>query len=902
MGRPDTLLRVEPPVVTPARAVVRSWWSLPAAAVLERLHTTERGLSSTDAASRLAAAGPNRPAPPEEEAWYSDLLEELAEPTILLLLAVGVLYALFGDRRDAATIVVVILITIAAELVTERRAERAIAALASLRVPQAPVRRDGQVVALPTEAIVPGDVVLLEAGERVPADARLLASSALAADESPLTGESAPVTKAADAEIRSEAALAEHATMVYAGTSITRGRGTAVVVATGTTTELARIAQLVAEVEPVATPLQRELRRLSGALVWVALGASLLVPALLLGVAHQPWRDALLTGLTLAFATIPEELPLLITAVLALGSFRLARRHAVVKSLRAAEALGSVSVLVSDKTGTLTENRMAIDMVVGADGLRYPVVPDNRRAERAIRIGLLANDAVSAERGDPTDRAFFAAASRLGLDPERERQVASIQAAFPFSDAFRSVAVRSRRGEARIAVKGAPEAVLGRCTRELLPDGETGLEPAGRAHLLRLAEELATQGYRVLATADRRDDLGADASRAEVEADLTFVAFVALEDPVRAGARDAVADLAAAGVRLVMITGDHPATAAAVGRQLGLAESVPVLGSDLSGIDGGDGRRLAAFVAHHPVVARATPEQKFLIVQAIEAAGERVAVTGDGINDAPALARATVGVAMGRAGTDVAREAADLILADDNIATVVVAMREARHLYDNLRKAIRFYLAVKVALILATALPALVGVPIPFAPVQIIVLELLMDLGASVSFVAEPAEGDVMRRPPRDPRVRFLDRAVVTMILLGGLSLAAAVLAVYAWGRQTGLDLAQARTAAFATWLVGHVLLALVFRSEREPLARLGPFSNRVALGWMTAAVAVAVLAATIPFLRDALRTAAIPRDVWLAVVLVPLATMLWIEIVKWWRWRRTDARASYRVERGETP
>lgn len=867
-----------------------AWWSLPPQAALSQLHTNEQGLTAAEAARRLAESGPNQLTRPEDEAWYSELLEELTEPMILLLLAVGVLYAIFGERRDAITILIVILITIVAELATEWRAKRAIAALGALRAPQTPVQRDGQIVAVPVESVVPGDIVLLEAGERVPADIRLLSSSALAADESALTGESTTADKRADAAVAPQAALAERRTMMYAGTTVVRGQGTGIAIATGAMTELATVAQLVSEVESVPTPLERELRRLSGVLIWVALGASLLVPVLLLTVARQPWRDALLTGLTLAFATIPEELPILITAVLALGSFRLARRNAVVKTLQAAESLGAVSVLVSDKTGTLTENRMTVAAVVDADGVHHPLTATDPVSLRAISIGLLANDAVSAERGDPTDRAFFAATASLGLDTDHERAAATIITAFPFSDATRSVAVHYRMGQDdRMAVKGAPEAVLVHCARVRTAHGEMQLQPEARAALLSLAESLATQGYRVLAAAERAGDLPPEVPRETAEVDLTFVAFVLLQDPVRAGARDAVADLAAAGVRLIMVTGDHPATAAAVGRTLGLGDTTPVLGAALPTGERNDDR-LATFALNHPIVARATPEQKYRLVQALEEAGERVAVTGDGINDAPALARATVGVAMGKSGTDVAREAADLVLADDNIATVVRAVREARHLYDNLRKAIRFYLAVKVALILATVLPALVGIPIPFTPVQIILLELLMDLGASVSFVSEPPEGDVMRRPPRDPQARFLDRAMARMILLGGLSLAAAVLLVYGWARQSGLDLVEARTAAFATWLVGHVVLALTFRSEREPLARLGVFSNRVSLIWMAVAVGVAVLATTVPALESALRTTTLPGRAWFLIILVPLAATFWIEVLKWWHWRHGPA------------
>ncbi len=869
------------------------WWSRPTDRALTAFDSrADSGLTTAEADRRLTQVGPNLLAPAKEEPWYEEVAEALTEPLILLLIAVAVLYAMFGERGDAITILIVILITIAAEVATEFRAKRAIDALAALRAPHTPVVRDGSMSLVAVENIVPGDIVILEAGERVPADLRLLATTDLAIDESMLTGESLPIAKDASAALTAETPLAERTTMAYASTVVTRGEGRGLVVGTGPGTETARIAHLVQSIETQPTPLQIEMDRLARVLVWVALGASALVPALLLLVGHRGWREALLTGLTLAFATIPEELPLLITAILALGSIRLARRKAVVKSLQAAEALGSVSVLVSDKTGTLTENRMHVAGVVDSSGANHPVAAGDPLVTHAVRIGLAANDAVSAERGDPTDRAFFTAASAIGVDPAAERTAMAPIVTFPFSDTTRSVAARFHAdGAARIAVKGAPEAVLARCSRLLSNDHETDLTAADRDRLLTLANNLATEGFRVIATADRADDLPATSPRESIESKLTFVALVLLEDPVRPGAREAVTDLATAGVRAIMVTGDHPATAGAIGRQVGLGGAPPVTGADLPAATAGM-RALATFAMSHPIVARATPEDKFRLLDALEGAGERVAVTGDGINDAPALARSTVGVAMGKGGTDVAREAADLILADDNIATVVVAVREARHIYDNLRKAIRFYLAIKAALILVTLLPALFGQPIPFTPVQIILLELLMDLGASVSFVAEPAERDIMRRPPRDPHTRFLDRSLAEMVLLGGCSLAAAVLIVYEWAWQwADLSLDQARTAALATWLIGHVILAMTFRSEREPLIRLGLLSNRVALVWMATAVAIAVLAATAPFVHDRLHTAAIPNKAWVLIVLVPLVATSWVELVKMWRWRQPETR-----------
>lgn len=854
-----------------------------------------RGLSQAEAASRLEQSGPNQLRPARAEPWWEEALESIREPLQLLLLAIGVVYFLIGEIEDAITIVIVIVAVTSVEVFNELRAKRAVAALSSLGAPAATVIRDGVAAKVPASELVAGDLIVLVPGDRVPADIRLLDSAALRADESSLTGESMPVAKDAGALLSGDTELGDRATMVHAGTLITAGKAKGVVVATAQATELGRIAGLTEEARELPTPLQRAMRQLSGWLVWAALGISVLVPVLGVLLAGLSVEDMLLTGLTLAFATIPEELPILITIVLGIGSFKLARRGAIVKRLQAAETLGSVSVVATDKTGTLTENRMRVAEVFVEGELAAPDValraPTGRRL---FEMAVLASDAQTTRSnghvefiGDPTETALLAAAEVAGLGVDDIRARFRILEERPFDDDRKRMSVVAEAltgpdGDRVLAVKGAPESVLAECVGLSHGRPDDGLQ-AGRDAIQARADELAARGLRVLAVAERTlgPEEPSDRPAADAETGLTFLGLVGLEDPPRPEAATAVASLKAAGIRVLMLTGDHPTTAAAIAERVGIDGGQAIRGRDLDGLTETD---LTKAANEHSVFARITPEHKLRIVRALQAEGEVVAVTGDGVNDAPALREAAIGVAMGQKGTDVAREAADVVLADDNLATITAAVEAGRTLYANLRKAVRFYLAVKVALVSASLAAVLLRLPVPFEPVQIILMELFMDIGASMTFVTEPPEEDVMARPPRDARLPFMDRSMQFGIVAGGLSLSAAVLFAYLIATAQGLGQVQAQTAAFAAWMLGHVVLAAHMRTERASIVR-SLLSNRAFLVWAAAAVLIVVVGLALPFLQQRLHLEPLPVSVWLVVVGAALVLPSWWE--PWKRWRR---------------
>jgi len=825
------------------------------------------GLSSAEAAKRLALRRRIRPRGSLDLPFRRHLRATLTERLVLLLLAVCVIYAILGAFRDALVILGVIVIVVGLETWTEWRASRAIAALSVLSAPRALVWRDQRLQEVPPDELVPGDVILLSAGSRIPADARVLEADDLLVDESLVTGESQPV--------QPRGRLGEAAEL-KAGTHVLRGRASAVVTVVGEASTLGKVAAMVAETRGQRTPLQRRMAELARALLVAAVVVSLVVPLIGLLRGQNP-RDMVLTALTLAFATIPQELPVLVVAVLGLGSLRLVKRGAIIRHLGAAETLGATTLVCTDKTGTLTENRISLTSTVTAAS----VVEGRPGAREQIdRLGQLARLASEPPTGgdsrlaDPIDGAVWRATTAGWPEPPVR---------FGFDSARRMASGLVQLGDDLVlGAKGAPEAVLVRA--HWWRTGSGAAEPLGsdlRSQVVAAASELTAGGARVLAVGSRVIKGRPLGGPSQLERDLVFEGLLAFSDPLRPEVAQAVRELQGAGIAVTMVTGDQPATAAAVARAAGLGGPTFIAAQTKAWSDA----ELATHASRGCVVARARPEDKLRIVQAAASSGAVVAVTGDGVNDAPALEAAAIGVAMGRSGSDVAREAADLILADDNFATLARAAAEGRRLYENLRKAVRYYLAVKLALVAVTFVMAVTGRPLPFSPLQIVVLELFMDLGASVAFVNQPPEGDEMRRRPRDPRARIIDRRMLAGILAGGLTLAVLCGVTYLLGlRWLGVD--AARTLALASWLTGHAALGVVMGWERRPIEPRDLLANPAMLLWAGAALVFAAAILAWGPLQVLIHAGPVPVT---AAVLVPLAGLvvpLWLEALKRWRSR----------------
>ena len=852
------------------------WHAAPADAISARLGVDPAsGLNDEVAHNRFLVFGPNRLTAQKQETVWDIFLEEIREPMIVLLLITGVLYGIWGELEDTLTIFFVILALVSAEVLNERRAKQAIGALIKLSEPTSPVIRGGQHREIPAEQIVPGDVIVIEAGRRIPADARLTEAYGLAVDESALTGESAAVEKASDLVLPETTPLSDRRNLVFAGTTAVRGRGAAMVVAIGMNTEVGRVARLAREAEAPRTPLQKAMKELSQSLAWLAIAFSVLIPLLGWEFGRQPLRQMILTGLALAFSVIPEELPIIITMVLALGGYRLSKRHAIVKRLQAVETLGAVTVIATDKTGTLTENRIEVSRVD----------PEKLRC-KILGIGVFCNDAVGTGQGDPLETALLRSAGEAGIDVAALRRSCRLRHDFTFDNARKRMSVvYERDGESWVAVKGAPEAVLPLCRSRWDSAGSRQLSEADRQAALASAAQMANEGLRVVAFAEKRVQDSA-LSQDQAESDLTFAGLAAFLDPPRPDVPQAIAACRTAGIRPLMITGDHPLTAKAIAAQIGLdGERRLLTGAEL---DAMSDEALTRSVPDVSIYARTTPEQKLRIVRALQGHGEIVAATGDGINDAPALAAADVGIAMGQTGTDVAREAAEMVLADDNFATIVHAIEEGRVSFDNLRKGVRYYLACKAALVSIALVPVLLGLPVPFAPIQIILMELFMDLAASAAFVAEPAERDLMHRPPRDPKAKFLDRSMVRSTFVSAIGLFAAVCGVYLATWHSGAGLITAQTMAFATWLLGHVFLAFNLRTEREPLFQVGFFTNRVMVVWALATAALLLVATLVPAAQRLIKVTSLSPAQWALAVGAALAGTFWIEARKLVREIRT--------------
>jgi Ca2+-transporting ATPase len=874
-----------------ASSKASDWASKNVVEVLEVLGTdSEKGLSSDEAEARLRKYGENVLVEEERESFLDALKEEAREPMILLLIFVGILYSILGTDHlpDAATIFTVIIVLVVVEVYNEYKAEQGIESLKELSSPTSLVIRDGKLKEVSSTQIVPGDVVPLSGGERISADARLIRTFGLQLDESSLTGESFPVLKDAETVLPANVQATELTNMVLAGTLITQGEGLSVVTSTGKNTELGRVSELAKQAEEPQTPLQVTMEELSKTLVWIALFFSIMIPVFSYVRAFtggylnkQPPSTLVLTGLSLAFAVIPEELPIIITMVLAVGTYALSKQNALVRRLRASETLGSVTVIATDKTGTLTENSMKLGHIYVNDELIQPAgSPDERGL---LDVGVLAMRAQTTleyeklRNSNPMGAAIIDSAETAGFDV-KELGSYVLTDEFSFDNRTKMASYVYQKGNERIVYSsGAPEAIIGNSSRILIRGREVKFSDSERAKAGKVIADVAANGERTLGLAYRT--LGNDEKRETFVRDLVFAGMFSFVDPPRPEVKDVITMCKQAGIRIIMLTGDHSETAKAVARQVGITTEGNLLtGDQVSSLDD---NQLKEALKTTSIFARITPEHKLRIVKLLKEMGQVVAVTGDGVNDAPALKEAAIGISMGLKGTDAAKEASDMILTDDNFVSIGSAVREGRKIFDNLKKGIRYYLSVKVALVLIFLLPILLGIPLPFAPIQIILLEMFMDLAASSGFVAEGMEPDIMKRPPRNPQERVLNRQTLRSIFVGAICLFFAVSLCYLVTYYRTGSLVYAQTTAFAAWILAHIFLAFNSRSETEPLVKRGLFSNKVMVVWGIAAIVMLVCVTIIPGLQTLVRTTAITLSDWLLVLVASFAATFWIEAVK---------------------
>jgi Ca2+-transporting ATPase len=908
-------------VSTPSIAVegVVAWHALSPDDVLGRLESESGGLPDAEAARRLARWGPNalRAAPPAS-AWKI-LVAQLRSFVVLLLVVAAGLALATGDPLDAGAIAVVLLINTALGFVMELRARRTMEGLLQLEVARATVLRGGQRREVGADSIVPGDVVVVEAGTRVPADARLLSGSELRTDEAALTGESLPAEKDAGAAVPGDAPLADRRTMVYRSTLAVSGHALAVVVATGMRTEVGRIGALVGGVREEPAPLERRLDALGRRLGFVAVAAAGLV-AVLGAVRGTPAALAVETAIALAIAAVPEGLPAVATIALAVGVRRMARRHALVRRLPSVEALGSATVVCTDKTGTLTAGEMTVTRVwaggrehavTGAgygpdgailDGTREVRPRDGDPLHAVLRIGALANRAdVEADgagwrvHGDPTEAALLVLARKAGMDRAGLLRDAPEVGEVPFSSERMWMATfhggyegtgyegTGTDGGASAGVealaKGAPVVILERCTQLLTEAGPVPLDAERRRAVLAWNEAAAAQGLRVLAMAFRAGLSKMD--EAQVDG-LVLAGLVGMMDPPAAGVMETIAELRAAGMRTVMITGDQRPTAVAVARDLGLlGEGDEALeGAEIDRLDDAE---LQARAGRVGVYSRVSPEAKLRIVTALRTGGQVVAMLGDGVNDAAALKRADIGVAMGIRGTDMAREAAGIVLQDDRFPTVAAAVEEGRIVFDNIRKFVFYLFSCNAAEVLVLLVAGAAGLPLPLLPLQILWMNIVTDTFPALALAVEPGETDVMRRPPRDPHAAILSHRFLLGVGFYGGMMTAVTLAAFLWGLRTG-DAVLATTLSFTTLSLAQILHLGNARSHGAVLGLRAATANAFALGAVALTVGLQLLALYLPPLQRLLELVPLGAAEWMVVVPLAATPALVGQALKWRR------------------
>jgi len=909
----------------------KNWHTLTIESSLQELNVEpDTGLPDQEVRSRQEKYGLNELVERGVKSPWHILLDQFRETMVVVLLVAAVVSGVLGDLNDLVAILAIVVLNAALGFFQEYRAEQAMAALKRMSAPIVKVRRDGHVLELPSRELVPGDVILLEAGVSIPADARLVESVNLRVQESSLTGESVPVEKTAADTVPLDAALGDRHNMVFLGTAVTYGRGTAVAAETGMRTELGKIAELIQTVESEPTPLQKKMAQLGKSLAWAALLIVSLVFVLGLFRGEDP-SELFLTAVAMAVAAVPEGLPAVVTISLALGAQRMLRRQALIRKLPAVETLGSVTVICSDKTGTLTENRMTVTVldVLGStqqleaileDGLpvvdaelRKGAVPPVRSLGLMIKAAALANDAILEDDtdhdgdlrviGDPTEGAIVVAAAHIGLwKPELDKRWPRVAEA-PFTSERKRMTTVHRvevpvddpsdapwsASEYVAFCKGSVDGLLDICTHVWSGDQAVPLEPDIAGRIQDSNDELALAGQRVLGVAFRPITTapGKSVNEAELEQQMTFIGLIAMLDPPRPEVKESVAMARTAGIRPMMITGDHPLTAQRIAQDLGIqnGEGRVLTGVEISKMGPED---LEAVVDEISVYARVSPEHKLRIVEALQNRGHIAAMTGDGVNDAPALRKSDIGVAMGITGTDVAKEAADMVILDDNFATIVNAVREGRTIYDNVRKFIKYTMTSNAAEIYVMLFAPFFGMPLPLSALQILWINLVTDGLPGLALAVEPPEKNVMRRPPFAPGESIFARGMGTHILWVGLLMGAISLGVGYWGWSSNLPEATWKTMLFTTLTISQMAHATVIRSGRESLFTLGIFSNPLMVGSVALTFVLQLAVVYWAPLQEIFGTQALSGGELLLSIALSGLVFVVVEIEKWFKRMRS--------------
>ncbi len=857
---------------------MKIWHHLSKQEVLNQLAASETsGLSRQEAERRLEEYGPNRLEGAKKESLIKRFINQLKDPMIIVLLVAAVLSLVssgFTDWADPIIILLIVIINAVISISQENSANKALEALRNMSAPLAKALRDGAVVRLATDQLVPGDIIMLEAGDLVPADARILSSANLKADESAMTGESVPVTKAALESLPEQTGLGDRKNMVISSTVVTNGRATCVVTSTGMNTEVGRIANMLMGEEDTQTPLQKKMGEISKTLSILCLAVCAVM--FLVGVLYsRPILEIFMTAVSLAVAAIPEGLAAVVTIVLALGVQRMVKRNAIIKKLPAVETLGCASVICSDKTGTLTQNKMTVVDV-------WTAQPDER--ELALTIGCLCNDTVLTyvedgfkTTGDPTETAFVDIAAKEGLDKNRLEEQMPRVAELPFDSERKLMSTVHAVGDGfRIMVKGAPDVLLSR----------SGLSREQAESVMEQNGEMASRALRVLGVAYRDvDAIPEELTTETLETELTFVGLVGMIDPPRMEVKQAVAECYAAGIRPVMITGDHKLTAVAIAKELDIFRDgdLAITGADL---DAMSQEQLENGIEQYSVYARVSPEHKMRIVQAWQKRGRVVAMTGDGVNDAPALKTADIGCAMGITGTDVAKGAADMILTDDNFTTIVHAVEQGRGIYANIKKSIQYLLSCNIGEVIIIFIATVFNFrQMPLVPIQLLWLNLVTDSLPALALGMEPVEAGIMKRKPRNPKDSiFAHGFAISMIfygvLVGAITLIAYLLGEYVLSDPAVAD-ATANTMAFATLVFCELTRAYAVRSEHLSVFKIGLFSNKTMNKAFVVGLVLQLAVLLIPFLQPIFHITALTGTEWLVVVGLSLVPLIVSEIAK---------------------